>query len=382
MVRVLWIDDQYKEQSLVDFAQMKYDIEVVPFDLRVTGMAELEKNIDKYDAVILDANMLDESIDEKPNTVGLWNSIFKLKELKGEKYFVPFVIYTAQPGLLSDEQFRAVTKGIDIYFKGKDNDKMFIEIKEKIKDLPNTKLKSKYSRAFDLCTNQYIGEECISTLLSLLSGVEDEVNIQNTEDKLNTIRKIVEKIFDKFLKIGILPKEVAKGEGSLNKSCSFLMGNHSQYKYYREILHPVIANQLKNILNVTQDGSHTIGTLNLRVDEFIKQQGTPYLYNSTVFQLLDIMIWCKEFFDKNQDIELNNEIYELISNETPAIYEGEIEQDSSNNYFCGECLLNSNVINKNGYQKGEKIKIFESIKNNNKTTSKLYPTFATKFLKS
>ena len=379
MIRVLWIDDQYADQSLVDFAQSIYDIEVIPFGLRVTGMAELEKNIDKYDAVILDANMLDASIDEKPNTDGLWESIFKLKELIGKKYFIPFVIYTAQPGLLSDEQFRSVTKGIDIYIKGKDNDRMLIEIKEKIKDLPNTKLKSKYSRAFDLCTNQYIGEECISTLMSLVSGVEDEVNIQNTEDKLNAIRKIVENIFDKFYRIGILPIEVAKGDGTINKSCNFLTGYHSLYKYNREILHPVISNQLKNILSVTQDGSHSKGTLILRVDEFIKQQGTPYLYNSTVFQLLDIMTWCKEFFDKNQDIVFNQTFYELISKDTPAIYEGTIEQDSGKNYFCGEYLLNSNTVNKNGNKPGDNIKIFESSKNNNKATNKMYPNYSPKF---
>jgi hypothetical protein len=94
------------------------------------------------------------------------------------------------------------------------------------------------------------------------------------------------------------------------------------------------------------------------------------------------MIWCKDFFDRNQDEEFNQTFYELISKDTPTIYEGTIEQDSVKNYFCGEYLLNLNAIIKNGCQLGDKIKIFESIKNTNKSTNKTYPNFATKFLKS
>lgn len=72
----------------------------------------------------------------------------------------------------------------------------------------------------------------------------------------------------------------------------------------------------------------------------------------------------------------------VVMKDTPAIYESTIELDSGKNYFCGEYLLNLNAIIKNGCQLGDKIKIFESIKNTNKSTNKTYPNFATKFLKS
>jgi chromosome condensin MukBEF ATPase and DNA-binding subunit MukB len=62
------------------------------------------------------------------------------------------------------------------------------------KDLPNTRIRLKYSTAFELCTNEYIGDECSTKMLEFLKIVETKSDVSNTEQMLNEIRKIIEKI--------------------------------------------------------------------------------------------------------------------------------------------------------------------------------------------
>lgn len=381
MITVLWIDDQYKDQiAFIDLARLKYDIEIKPFDLRVNGMEELEKNIRNYDAVILDAKMLDESRDEKPDTKGLFISISKLNELKGKSQHIPFVIFTAQPDVLSDHHFNNSTIGIDKYKKGIENDMMLKDILEKVKDLPIAKIRINYSRAFQLCTRDYIGEEASSKLIQLLLILENKSNAYNMSDMLIAVRKIIEKIFDKFVAIAVLPKEVAMGEGSLTKSSIFLAGKHNGYKYKESILDPVVAFQIKNILEITQDSAHTRDGLRLDVDSYIHRQGNHYLFYSTIYQLLDVMNWCKSYFDNNPDIEKNKKITEPISSESLANLVGKIEKDENGNYFCGAHLLNQHKLDET-FRVGDEIMITNSIENSDRRLSSTYPKFANRFEK-
>jgi hypothetical protein len=380
---ILWIDDKFHEMIDFQILAESESILLQGFKSFEEGFAELEKSNKNFDAILLDGIFF-EKRDQESGTedeIALGAAIARINELKSIKNYPWFVLSgqeqftNTKNSLLSANKKRCFdkTNPADIY-------DLFKLIKLESDNEKETTLKHKYYRAFELCSSKYIGEDNVSSLLYLLLDVEKHQENQNSKEKLNAIRKIIESIFDVFYKIGILPAEIARGNGSINKSGDFLAGLNKQYKYNEQILHPVIAHQLISILELTQDGSHSRGELRLGVDDFIKIQNTSYLFNSIVFQLLDIMIWCKSYFDNHQNAS-NNNITELLEIDSISYYEGIIEQDNSRNFHCGEYALPYTHITSNNFKIGDRIRITESTENTNNKTNSLYPKHAKKIIK-
>jgi hypothetical protein len=380
--KILWVDDQHNDKDMIDFL-----VEAEGEGLILEGYASFEeafdvlsKDISRFDVILLDG-MFFEKKDQVAGTedeAGIGMAIAKINELKGQKYFPWFV-------LSGKDQF---TKGKNSILSAnkahcfdktnpKDVTALFSEIKKAAKQQADAQIRHKYQRVFEVCTDKYIGEETAGTVLEMLKYVEFPENNINSEDKLNTVRKVIEKLFTAFNKLEVLPIEVLKGKGGITNSKKFLSGRHPSYKYHKHILHPLIAFNLENILDVTQDGSHAEGDLNLKVDDFIKTQVTPYLFNSIIFQMLDVLVWFKGFSDSNPDPTKNKLYTELLDNKA-YLYEGILEQDARNNYFCGDYLLGFQAAK---YHKlGDTIRIIEEIENTT-TTKDLYKKFGKRFIK-
>ncbi|MCF8342992.1 MAG: hypothetical protein K9I82_18595 [Chitinophagaceae bacterium] len=380
---VLWIDDKFKEMRDFQVLAENHSILLEGYKSKEEAFDVLENGRKIFDAILLDGIFFEKKNQETgtENVVALGMAIQRINELKSSRIY-PWFVLSGQDQFIKTEDSLLIANKKRSY--DKTNPKCFVDlfnaIKEESDAMPETKIKHNYYKAFDLCTDDYIGEECASKLLFLLTGVEDKTKNHNTEDKLNAIRKIIENIFNKFYQIGIIPAEIARGNGSMNKSGDFLAGLNRQYKYNEHILHPVISHQLISILDLTQDGSHLKGDLKLGVDDFIKTQNTPYLFNSIIFQLLDIMIWCKNYFDNHQDSTYNNKITELLEIDSTSYYEGLIEQDNKGNFYCGEYALAYLHIINNNFKIGDRIKITESMENTNNKTNLLYPKHAKKFI--
>ena len=380
---VLWIDDKFKEMRDFQVLAENHSILLEGYKSKEEAFDVLENGRKIFDAILLDGIFFEKKNQETgtENVVALGMAIQRINELKSSRIY-PWFVLSGQDQFIKTEDSLLIANKKRSY--DKTNPKCFVDlfnaIKEESDAMPETKIKHNYYKAFDLCTDDYIGEECASKLLFLLTGVEDKTKNHNTEDKLNAIRKIIENIFNKFYQIGIIPAEIARGNGSMNKSGDFLAGLNRQYKYNEHILHPVISHQLISILDLTQDGSHLKGDLKLGVDDFINSQNTPYLFNSIIFQLLDIMIWCKNYFDNHQDSTYNNKITELLEIDSTTYYDGLIEQDSSGNFHCGEYALAYLHITNNNFKIGDRIRITESTENTNIKTNSLYSKRAKRFI--
>src|SRR5699024_6086643 len=73
------------------------------------------------------------------------------------------------------------------------------------------------------------------------------------------------------------------------------------------------------LVSVLQDGQHIKKNLKLHVDEYITQTKSPYLFRSLTFQLLDILIWFKNFIDQNPEPEQNKKLWKELNKETNMI---------------------------------------------------------------
>jgi hypothetical protein len=317
--KVLWIDDNPNDQEgFEDFAYVN-SIELIHFKTSLEGREELERNIEIYDAVILDGLVFDESTEEVPAVTGMQNSINKLKELKARKA-IPYFIFT---GHLGDDQYGVVRDMLaneTIFYKAKDNKKLIEAIKESADKQELTQLKHKYPNAFALCEDDYLGAKQFERVLQLVKDVETPENISNTQEALLPMRKILEAIFTKLNAIGLIPDEIQNNPGAINGASSFLAGNNKIYDYNQELIHPVIAEKTHHLLKLTQDAAHNEGH-SLRADSYLGESSNNYLYLSLCYSLLEVLDFYKPFIDANSTKEINIRKWGLKEVSTSSIGE-------------------------------------------------------------
>jgi len=293
---ILWIDDEHETLSGTKGRAKRNGINLIPFKSLNSGMNELERNFPFYDGVLLDAKFF-ENDDDVKGTEDTYN-VHRAKErlLNLKKKFEVFVL-TGQAEAYEDKTFqKAFTK---VYKKGSDEeiDRLFFDIKVAASTQEDTQIRHSYKRVFDLCNEMYIGEFAGQDILNLLK-VNDEINIEN---HFNSIRKVIEDLFIAFNKFNLLPAEFVANVVALNESSRFLAGKGSDgflfiekgFEHLEETHLPKqIANYLRNILLVTQAGSHRSD-----IDLHVKTIKTPYLLKSVFFQLLDVLVWFKMYLE-------------------------------------------------------------------------------------
>ncbi|SIQ92977.1 S1 domain-containing protein [Maribacter ulvicola] len=315
--QVLWIDDDAEKQDgFLDSAYLE-GLDVNYYKTSKKGMEELVDKIEHYDAVILDAMVFNESEDENAALTGLFNSIKRINSLSDRKK-IPYFIFSGYIDQDEHASAREMLADETIFMKSKDNAALFLAIKEEASKQPDTQIRHKYQRVFEVCTEKYIGENASIDLLSLFLNISHF----NTENQFNTIRKIVEDIFIAFNKFQLLPNEFITPSIAINETSKFLSGkNHKGelftergYQHNEETHIPVqISTMLWNILSATQDGSHRS-----KIDLHTKSLNTPYLFQSILYQLLDVIVWFKLHVDSNPKKEnwfkINYTKEETISN--------------------------------------------------------------------
>jgi cold shock CspA family protein len=299
---ILWIDDEYDKLGALIRSAKDFGIHLIPYKSLAGGMSELEKNYPFYDGVLLDAKFF-ENEDDAAGSEDTYSS-FRAKERIEQlpKKFKIFIL-TGQAEAFADKTFNKVfpkvfRKGID-----KDEDALFDSLIKEADTQADTQIRHQYHRVFEVCTEKYIGEYAGQDLLAVLK----EQDITNVDKYFNTIRKMVEDIFTAFNKFQLLPSEFVNPSVALNESSKFLMGKNTKGEFFSEKgyihkegthLPKQIASNIWNILNATQDGSHRAS-----IDEHVKSLRTPYLLNSIVFQLLDVIVWFKQYVDANPTTE-------------------------------------------------------------------------------
>lgn len=365
--RIFWIDDEHDGMAGFKASANMDGIELVPFKSMNKGMDELRKNYNQFDGVLLDAKIFADEIDVK-GTEDV-DYVFRVKDQlqRLPKKFEIFV-YTGQAELFNDKSFHRAFK--NVYKKGDDTDedRLFEDLKKAADQQLDTQLRHEFHRVFEVCTEKYIGENAAEELLYLLKIEDDNIN---TDKYLNTIRKIIEDLFSAFNRYELLPDEFVINNIALNESSRFLYGE-SMVRGFEHLpethIQSQIADNLKNVLHITQPTSHRSD-----LDKHIKEIKTPFLFKSTLYLLLDIIVWFKIHIDSNPK--------KKNWKKAESIFEGEIGQDENNNYYCGPYYLTFKIVEKK-YKIGDKIRILIEEKNTNKWTSAIYPKFAAKFVKA
>ena len=86
MYKILWIDDEWdKMLAFMDECEEIHNLKLVPYKTRKEGIEELERDLDSWDAVLLDAKMFDETENEVASLTGLGKAKDCLERLSLKK---------------------------------------------------------------------------------------------------------------------------------------------------------------------------------------------------------------------------------------------------------------------------------------------------------
>jgi hypothetical protein len=315
---VLWIDDEHAKMGGFKLQAAQNDIVLNSFKSRNAGIAELVKNYPLYDAILFDAKFFEDE-DDAAGSEDL-GALNKAKEslLQLPKKFEMFVL-TGQAQLFDDKTFNTF---VPKYFRkgiAEDINNLFAELKQSADNLPETQLKHKYNLVLGTCCDKYIGAKQINRLLALIKHAENIELLNNTEDMLTPLRKIVESMFTQLGELSIIPENIVRNVGWINGCSLFLSNKHSGYKHSVEFIHPLASENLYRLLNIIQDASHGEGTLKLKVDKYLISAKSDYFYRSCIFLLFDILLWFKELVDNHPEPSENKKFWREIQ----LITEGE-----------------------------------------------------------
>lgn len=268
---ILWIDDEYEKLSdTMELAEVVHGFQITKCRFAKEGMRIFEQNLEKWSAVILDAKVLMESLDEVADLKGLRYSRDRINELKSKRY-VPMFVLTGAPDVISNELFEMM---VDKYYtKGDDEEQLFADVKQAADNQIETQIRAKYADALSVFPE--IEQELIPILRAL---EEDDTKNSST---LNNIRKMLEFLASTFYERGITEK---KFTGSNLAECSRDLGASD----LRDFVPGYIQRSFHLCCDLSNEGSHRE-----KFDQRIKIGEAPYAVKSTIYCLLNILHWCK-----------------------------------------------------------------------------------------
>lgn len=316
MIRVLWLDDECKKPEMIQFKieAENLDLYLEGFESFEEGFQHLDKNLNRYDIILLDGLFLERKNQEKgtEDESGLGMAISKINELKSKKIFPWFVLSGKDTFTKGDN---SLLKGNKAKCFDKTNPaevvQLLNEMKKAAEDLEEYKLKQKFQNVLESCSFSFLGEENFSRLFILIKHISSDTRVSNTEDLLNPIRKIIERLFTRLCEIEVIPQSILQNNGWINNCSKFLSNKHSDFEQTAEIVPPIISESIFRLLNIIQDASHSEGELKLKVDIYLKNSQSDYFYRSVIFLLFDLLIWFKDFINQNQDIVRNKGRWEI-----------------------------------------------------------------------
>lgn len=264
-------------------------MELHPFKTQKEGLDEYAKHPDFYEAVILDAKVLDESEQEVANVSNLQKAVMRIKEQFSD---LPYFISTGQPDLLSDEMFRSFFP--HYYEKNTDDEKLCQDIINTIEDTPNRQIVNKYPELFAKLQSP-IYEEMLSII-----KIHENREFSNA-DVFNKIRKVLDWIMQTVSDYGLLATPF---NGTNLNDCSKFLGNSKLNDYI-----PVyIQRNLFSLVTLANEGSHRQIT-----DQAVKNGSAPFLVSSTIFELMNVLIWSLQLPKDQESIDKIDKIVSKLA---------------------------------------------------------------------
>lgn len=374
--KVLWFDDEHESLEGIWREARDADIDLDGVSSAEEGIRILENNYDAYDAVLVDGLFHSKKgmSGRGYNPVAAGDVGRKLSALEVNKGHIPTFLLSGQPDFRDNVNGIIQTLGYDRFYDKNENlDELWKNLKKAADDQPNTQIRHRYQRVFEVCTKQYIGETSATDLLDMLKLLDTSGNYRETKKFFGAIRQIMEDLFIACNRIGLVPNAFMPASAALNETGRFLGGQREVRGYGLEpdVVPRVVGDLIDAILKMTQPGSHRAG-----VDAHLAIVQSSYLLQGVAYMLMDVLLWFRDFVDAPPAKPLYR-----VASTTECVYTGLIELDGEGNFHCGEHGITPIQMGTNGCKQGDTVCITSTAENTNQRTRKLYPRFAKRFHK-
>lgn len=383
---ILWIDDEWdKMPTFKQECEELYNLKLLPFRTRKDGMQALEEELDKWDAVLLDAKMFDENVNEVAKLKGLRKAISHLDKLSMKRY-IPRFISTGQPDLLASEDFKDMVG--DYYEKFKDDEKLMVDILSAIHNAESSQIKVIYSNVFTSIETLGISEYIDSILLDILLPLHytEKQSSFKPIHHYNQLRQFVEYLFRACHKVGVIPDQcIPNGIVNLNQCSIYLAGKNAEKAGVRygepgeRVIPEYIEAIIRSVLDFGNVHSHTVeldAEDTIKIENILRSSQSKYLIFGLALQMCEVITWFAKYISEHNNKEINLlHCQPLMIDEKAEDYEGKeyvVEQDENNNFHCGQCLLSYTAAQR---YKGLKVTLFDVTDNTTKNRNN-YPYFA------
>ena len=299
---VVWADDDV--QSLLEDYNSLFErngINIIPFESAKPAIDYIRANCNLIDGIIVDAKFSrdGEAVQEEGRSFpGLSMFMQELNSLRNEANMpYPCWIFTGYGDLLRDKYDSDDLSGFEdeIIRKGAN----FEIIKEWVSSMcekialiqsKEFKLRQENSKLFELCTETYLGRSMSQTLLNIL-----DCESKNEQIIFTSFRDVLEEMLNLLVRDGIIDNLTAKT--AINERISKLE------KAYKDRLPQYVVPSLKLLL-VSSPLSHS-GT---QEKEDVQNGVVPFMYETLLITLKNIVPWFKSFIDTERMIKANKDI--------------------------------------------------------------------------
>lgn len=388
---ILWIDDEWDKMTIFQReCEELHNLHLEPFRTRKDGIGALERDMDHWSAVLLDAKGYDEDENEIRALKGLRKAIRRLDELS-TKRAIPRFISTGQPDLISDDNFREMVD--NFYVKGKDDARLIEDMLSAIRKSEKQQLLVHYKDVFtaldELSIRQYVEE----ILLDILLPLHFPAKVPNFKPvyHYNQLRQLIEYLFRACHKVGLIPDQcVPDGKVNLSQSSLYLAGKDAVISGVRygekgdRIIPEYIEGVIRAILEFGNIHSHTVEIDEedlKKIEGIFRTARSRFIIFGLALQICEAIIWFSEFIPEHNDKEINlllckellrDDSTESKNDDTKKYLNREFIpiKDEDGIWHCEECYVKIS-----SWVSG-KMELIEISPNTDKRTNAKYPYFA------
>lgn len=338
VVNIIWTDDDI--DSMLDI----YANDLKKCGFNVIGTAHDGDNLVKElrikhtftDAVIIDANFCETGIPEENEfvTTGL-ESARQLNKLSFPE--IPFFLFTARTDSELIDQFKKQKSQVLAHFPRHkrwfsksiraEQSQMFDAIRSEVERIqsPEFIIYNRYCN--ELKAAAFLGKDCEAKILKLL--IQDYENtLAGNDDPFNSLRKILERVFQVLKRYSIIPPY-----NRINEIASYLLFNNPSKKseYFgqfvslkKNLLPKPLASEVYSMTKLLQDGNHDAGddladctisdadkrsegALEYEVDKYWRNTKDTSFFKAMLWTMIGLIRWTYDICMKHPNAEENKE---------------------------------------------------------------------------
>lgn len=397
-LQVLWVEDDPDVTLTYPLEAVKYGLQLVSFPCWDDAKAVLERDYNRWSAIILDAKCRQhrESEDNAVRFLGeALKDIASLSEKK--RRIIPWYVLT---GGAETEVSNSITDDRNkwdadwtkkkYYSKNVDNESLYTRIRDHANKSPRIQIQEMYRDTYNNLSQ--LNPEVCDDILTILETMHfpDSHPDFNPRYFYNPLRKALEYVFRSTQKVKIIPDDFFKGGiVNINQCFLFLIGKPADKLGYKHkdggITPRHIQDMMSLIINLGNANSHSVVPSHAtelseeeiqNFDNHIKaiRGNSKLLVFSIALQFCEILQWTNNYIKEhpNKDENMNQWMRTNESNSDEKI--GVVDFHDGLYHIGDKYLLNGKMVVQKGWL-GRKVKILGEDKNKT-TSSKQYPFFA------